>query len=63
MPYQREKSFVDGRFIIFSVFFCLEMFHEPQTEAFVPKAWVDDFHFISNNEKKKGCNLLKKMNI
>jgi hypothetical protein len=40
------------------------MFDEPQTKAFVPKAWVGHFHFISNNEKKrKRCNLLKKINL
>jgi hypothetical protein len=33
-----------------------------KTEAFVPKAWVGHFHFISNNEKKKR-NLLKKINL
>jgi hypothetical protein len=31
LPYQRRKYFIDGNCIIFSVFFCLVMFHEPQT--------------------------------
>jgi len=30
-PYQRRKDFIAGHCIIFSVFFCSVMFHEPQT--------------------------------
>jgi hypothetical protein len=31
LPYQRGEDFIDGHRIIFSIFFCLVMFHEPQT--------------------------------
>jgi hypothetical protein len=31
LPYQRGGGFKDGHCIIFSIFFCLVMFHEPQT--------------------------------
>ncbi len=31
LPYQGIKDFIDGHCIIFSNFFCLVMFYEPQT--------------------------------
>jgi hypothetical protein len=31
LPYQRGGDFIDGNCIIFSIFFCLVMFHESQT--------------------------------
>jgi hypothetical protein len=31
LPYQRGGDFIDGYCIIFSIFFCLVMFYEPQT--------------------------------
>jgi len=31
LPYQRGGDFIDGHYIIFSIFFCLVLFHEPQT--------------------------------
>jgi hypothetical protein len=31
LPYQRGGDFINGHCIIFSIFFCLEMFHEAQT--------------------------------
>jgi hypothetical protein len=31
LPYQRGGDFIDGNCIIFSIFFFLVMFYEPQT--------------------------------
>jgi hypothetical protein len=31
LPYQRGGDFIDGHSISFLIFFCLVMFHEPQT--------------------------------
>jgi hypothetical protein len=31
LPYQRGGDFINGHCIIFSIFFCLVMFHESQT--------------------------------
>jgi hypothetical protein len=31
LPSQRGGDFIDGHYIIFPIFFCLVMFHEPQT--------------------------------
>jgi hypothetical protein len=31
LPYQRQGDFIDGHYNIFSIFFCLVMFHESQT--------------------------------
>ncbi len=30
-PYKKRKDFVGGHYIIFSIFFCLVMFHESYT--------------------------------
>jgi hypothetical protein len=31
LPYQKGGDFIDEHYIIFSIFFCMVMFHEPQT--------------------------------
>jgi hypothetical protein len=31
LPYERGGDIIDGHCIIFSIFFCLVMFHEQQT--------------------------------
>jgi len=31
LPYQKGGNFINGHCVIFSIFFCLVMFHEPQT--------------------------------
>jgi len=36
VPYQRGGDFIDGHYIIFSIFFCLAMFHEPKNETLWP---------------------------
>jgi len=35
LPYQRGGAFINGHCIIFSIFFCLVIFDEPQTWGFV----------------------------
>ncbi len=30
-PYKKGRDFINGHYIIFSIFFCMVMFHEPQT--------------------------------
>jgi hypothetical protein len=36
LPHQREGDIIDGHCIIFSISFCLVMFHESQHEALWP---------------------------
>jgi hypothetical protein len=36
LTYKKEQDFINGHYIIFSISFCLVMFHESQNEALWP---------------------------